>query len=352
MDSVLEKLDENDGATWGRNRRMQEFRLDVIDQYKHIHGGDIVQGIGTYWGTVEVQWLAEPFSATTPAHLGAGAPIVGFGNANFAVNVVPGSPIIDTAFSLAIGDVSPTWFGTPPGGIGPTGAPHLMNPSDTNLQNPGMNTYADEVFIIEAIGARVRGMRVGYSAAAIETMKPLPAGNTLSMLQGNQMVRDQYGLVIPAELFNQYDDTFRLAKTLEEIATLHFKWTDAELGGSTNTVDVMIDSFLNITKEAKGMKRTSGGNQSVLDLPNGYIWCLDKMWQANEAEGGNGIFDVELHLDESVSYPFQPTFVFGSPGPVAPAGIALYWEIRLYGTSLVPSKATRERRPQSARRGR
>lgn len=323
-----EKTEENDGATWGRTRRMQEFRRDVIDQYKLIHGGNVIQGIGFYYGTVEVQWLS--IGVTSLAPTSPFAPHPPFTTNNFSVSVTPGNPVIDQTFSLGIGDISRTWFST-------TGTPHILNASDTNLQNPGMNLFADEVFIIEAVSARVRGLRIGFSATDIATMLPAPTGNTLAMLQGNQMLRDQFGLVVPAELFNQYSDEFRMVRTLEEVATLHFKWTDNMIGGSGKIVDVNIDSFLNVTKEQRDVKSTSGGAMT-LDLPSGYIWCLDKMWQPNEESGGNGIFDCELQLNESVSYPYMPISVFGSPAPVSPLGIALYWEIRLFGTSLLPGQ--------------
>jgi hypothetical protein len=301
-----------DGAKWGRTRRMHEFRGDIIQKYKRLHRGNIIEQLGFYYGTIQVTWNTE------------GNPR----NGNFTIGVTPGSPVIDSAFNLGIGDTSLSWFST-------TGTPHILNPSDTNLQNPGQNLFADELFIIEAISARVRGLRIGYSAASIATMYPAPTGNTLATLQGNQMVWDQFGQYVPLELFNRFADSFRLPKTLEEAATLHFKWTDSEVGGSSKVYDKLIDSFLHVTDAEKDLKRTSGG-ASTLDLPCGYIWCLDKNFQAGSDTGGNGIFDAEIQIGESISYPFKPVVVYGSRGPVLPVGVAMYWELRLHGTSLLP----------------
>ncbi len=321
-------MSESDGSFWGRSRLMTEFREDVVKQYRLLHGGDIVQAVGFYYGTIEVNFATEGNSR----------------DAAFTVHVTPGNPVVDSAFNLAIGDISTTWFSTSVPRL-----PHVVNDADTNLQNPGTNLFADEVFIIEAVSARLRGLRIGYSPSQIASMVPAPNGSILAALQGNQLVRDQAGLMVPKELFNQFDDTYRMAKTLEEMATLHFKWADNGIGGSGMTADVLVDSFLAITKDQRGVKQTSGGNAQVLDLPQGYIWCLDKMWMPNRNSGGNGIFDAELHLAESVTYPFKPTTIFGSPEPVAPIGTALYWVVRLYGTSLTPARS-REFRPLLGRR--
>ena len=62
------------------------------------------------------------------------------------------------------------------------------------------------------------------------------------------------------------------------------------------------------------------------------------MFQASSDMGGNGLFNAELHTDESVIFPFQPLSLFGSNGPVLPTGIALYWQFVVHGTSLVPAR--------------
>ena len=99
-----------------------------------------------------------------------------------------------------------------------------------------------------------------------------------------------------------------------------------------------MDRFCRIPSVGRrGLRETSGGGLSH-DLPRGYIWCTDKMFQASSDMGGNGLFNAELHTDESVIFPFQPIRLFGSSGPVLPTGMALYWQFVVYGTSIVPGR--------------
>ena len=326
--TVAKSNDEiEDKVRWGRTRQMRDFRGDVIRTYKKHNGNDIIEQPGSYFGTIEVQFLCETAGGYFPS--------------NFTLTVPPGGPLIDQAFNLAIGDESLSWFG----------GPHVLTEADTNLQNPGKNLWANEVFIIEAVSARTRGMRIQFSATDIASMSAaIGLPNTTAMVNGQQFVRDENGLVLPAELFNQYDDSFRLVKTLEEVATLHFTWKDNLTGGSKDTYDKYIESFLHVTESESDVKRTSGGG-NILDLPSGFLWCLDEQFQPNSEQGGNGLFDAEIHINESVNAPFQPIPVFGSPGPVAPTGIALYWEIRVFGTGLLPGdQNAREQRVQQTRR--
>jgi hypothetical protein len=312
------------GIRWGRSRRMEEFRYDIIDRYSRIHGHKIIETLGFYYGTIQVGFTVEG-TATDAA---------------FVVSVPPTgtSPVIDTAFDLAIGDTSTGWFG----------GPHILNDADTNLQNPGTNLFADELFIIEAIQARPRGVRIQYPTPG--PFVPTPTGNILGMLSGQDMIWDEAGRVIPAEMFNTFNDTCRLARAIGEVATLHFTWTDKQIGGGQQLLDVLIDNFIHVPGFSEaGLKRTSGGGHT-LDLPSGYIWCLDKQFQASRDQGGNGLFDAQLNLAETVTFPFSPIALFGSPSPVLPTGMAFFWSIRLFGTALLPGK--RIYREEEARRTR
>ena len=323
-------LQHDSGVHWGRSRRMEEFRRYIIDRYKAIHHGDVIQGPGFYYGTVEAQFETEATASGNQAI--AKVTVPGSGQANV-------SPIIDTAFGLGIGDTSTSWFG----------GPHVMNEADTNLQNPGTNLFADELFVIEAISARIRGIRVQYAPADIAAMAaPASTPGTVShaMVSGQAQLWDQAGEVIPAELFNQFHDACRLAKNLAESSTLHFVWQDKGIGGGGTTTDALIDSYLHVPgSHEQNVRRTAGG-APTLDLPQGFIWVLDKQFQASRDQGGNGLFDAELHLDESTAFPFVPINVFGLvPGSGikggnngVPLGFALYWELRLHGTSLLPGR--------------
>ena len=346
--------DRGPSVTYGRSRRATEFRHDVITRYRRLHGNDVLIGQGQYYGTLEVQFQIQgttgPALRFVPMPLSLPPPPVSPGQAVAAVVVgSQASPVIDSAFTLGIGDTSTTWFG----------GPHVLTSSDTNLQNPSTNLFADELFIIEALSARVRGARVAYQPSDIARMLPYPTGPAVgspvyNTLTGQQLVMDLAGQVLPAEMWNQYSDEFRLAKTLAECASLHFTWREPGIGGGGRVNDVLIDSFLNIPGTGeRSLRRTSGGAQT-LDLESGYIWCLDKQWQYDAASGGNGLFDAELHLDESAAFSFVPIQVFGSttavgtPTTVLPTGYALYWELRLFGTSLTPAR--REYRARENRR--
>jgi hypothetical protein len=341
---------EDAQVTWGRSRKMQEFRGDSIQKFRRLYGRDILEGPGFYYGTIEVQFQVQ----------GTAGPTRNPGQAVAAVSVVnQASPVIDTAFTLGIGDVSTTWFG----------GPHVMNSADTNLQNPNQVVYANEVFIVEAISARMRAARVRYSLSDIGRMLPHPTGPAagspaFQLLTGQQVVTDLEGEVIPREMWNQFSDDFRLAKVLASCSSLHFSWREPTIGGGGRVNDVQIAPFLAVpgTTSAlslgggeRGLRRTSGGAQS-LDLPSGYLWCLDKNFQYSHESGGNGLFDAELHLDESASMTFIPIRVFGSLSPVGtpttvlPTGFALYWEITLSGTSLLPSKQRRMLSREARRR--
>ena len=323
-------LHRDSGVHWGRSRRMEEFRRYIIDRYKAIHHGDILEGPGFYYGTIEAQFQTEATASGNQAL--AKVTVPGSGGSNV-------SPIIDSAFSLGIGDTSTSWFG----------GQHVMNEADTNLQNPGTNLFADELFIIEAISARIRGVRVQYAAADIAAMAtPASTPGTLAnaIVSGQAQLWDQAGEVLPAELFNQFSDSFRLAKNLAEASTLHFVWSDKGIGGGGTTTDALIDSYLHVPgSHEQNVRRTSGG-AATLDLPQGFIWVLDKQFQASRDQGGNGLFDAELHLDESTAFPFVPINVFGlAPGSGVqggnngvPTGFALYWELRLHGTALLPGR--------------
>lgn len=323
------------GVKWGRTRLMSEFRSHIIRKYQRIHQGDIIEGPGFYYGTIEAQFNVEDYnSATNTAQCAAVINVA---------NLVGAAPIVDKCFDLGIGDTSASWLG----------GPHVLTEADTNLQNPGQSLFADELFIVEAISARVRGARVLYPTAA--NAIPVPGGGaplypqatgivTQQALNGQCMVWDENGEILPVELWNGLTDYYRLAHALAENATVHFTWQDKGVGGSNRTTDALVDSFLHVPgSHEMNVRRTSGGNKEVLDLPQGYIWCLDKQFQATADQGGNGLFDCEIHLDESVMVPFVPIAPFGatvggSAQPIAPSVISLYWEVRLLGTSLLPGR--------------
>jgi hypothetical protein len=300
---------------WNRSRELRGYRTDILRRYSRLHGGAVAEGIGYYYGTVQVVFDASG----TPS------------DAVFSLDVPnTDSPIIDQAFDYAIGDTDPDWYPNA----------KKLTPTQTNLQNPGTNLYPDELFFIEAVQARFQGVQISY-ASNIAEFNPQPAvGSALyKVLTGESLLWDRAARILPAELFNQYNDTCELAQAVAEATTVWFTWADRQLGANKVTTNKLIGRFSAIPGSSRtGLREVSGAGLS-LDLPRGFIWCLDKQFQASVDEGGNGLFDVEIHVDDSVVFPFQPISLFGSAAPIVPDSIALSWQFVLWGTSLVPARS-------------
>ncbi len=304
---------EDPAVHWRRSPQMHEFRNDIISRYRRLHGGNVREGLGYYYSTIEVQMEVQ------------GTPT----DAAFILSVpsAPDNPVINQCFQYGIDDNVPGWFG---------GA-HTANAGDTNLQEPGQGLYQDEMFIIEACGAYLKGLRIAYPDPR-NTFSPPPSGDLFKALSGQELVWDRAGRIFPVETFNQFDDSCEIAKAVAEASTFYFNWIDKAIGGDKGQNTKLVDRFCRIPSVGRrGFRETSGGGLSH-DLPRGYIWCIDKMFQASSDMGGNGLFNAELHTDESVVFPFQPIRLFGSGAPVLPTGLALYWQFVVYGTSLVPGR--------------
>lgn len=302
---------ENPAVHWRRSPQMHGFRNDIIERYRRLHGGNVREGLGYYYSTIEVKLEVQG----TPS------------DAAFVISVptAPDNPVINQCFNYGIDDTVSNWFG----------GSHIANAGDTNLQEPGKGLYQDELFIIEACGAYLKGLRIAYPNPAA-TFEPAPSGDILKALSGQELVWDRAGRIFPVETFNQFDDSCEIAKAVAEASTFYFNWVDKAIGGDKGQNTKLVDRFCRIPSVGRrGLRETSGGGLSH-DLPRGYIWCIDRMFQASSDMGGNGLFNAELHTDESVIFPFQPIRLFGSAGPVLPTGMALYWQFVVYGTSIVP----------------
>jgi hypothetical protein len=304
---------EDPAIHWRRSPQMHEFRNDIISRYRRLHGGNVREGTGYYYSTIEVQMEVQ------------GSPT----DAAFVISVpsAPDNPVINQCFQYGIDDTIPGWFG---------GA-HTANAGDTNLQEPGQGLYQDELFIIEACGAYLKGLRIAYPDPK-NTFSPSPSADILKALSGQELIWDRAGRIFPVETYNQFDDSCEIAKAVAEASTFYFNWVDKAIGGDKGQNTKLVDRFCRIPSVGRrGFRETSGGGLSH-DLPRGYIWCIDKMFQASSDMGGNGLFNAELHTDESVVFPFQPIRLFGSGPPVLPTGMALYWQFVVHGTSLVPGR--------------
>jgi hypothetical protein len=308
--------------------RMEAFRYDIIERYKRRHGGHVHVGEGYYRGTIQVPFLVEG-SAT---------------NGVFTLPTInPNSPSQYTCFDMAEGDTE-QWVG---------GA-HVLTPADTNLANAGTNLFQDELFIIEGFSLGWKGIRVVYGSGVTSQF----SGVTQQALEGLSWIYDASGNMLPSELFQPFSDECRLAKVLGETATLHFLWQDNAIGGSKTSNDIMVYGLADIPslgRRVRDVRHTSGGaREGVLDLPVGYIWCVDRQFQASTSMGGNGLFSAAIEIADSAAFPFIPV----GPGGLAPAlpqSIAVYYELTLHGTSLLPARGEemwKEREREERRRER
>lgn len=308
---------------WRRSPQMTRQRWDIIERYKRIHGGHVDAGIGFYYGTLQVPMLVETGTGGSSSNM-------------FVLNVPPPSgsnanPVIDSCFDLAIGDTEEEWFG----------GPHILDLSDTNLQNPGAFLYPDQLMMIEAVSARLKAIRIQYyepgSAPGNFDFSPSASPVTAGTLSGTNPVWDRGSLVLPGEFFNQLTDVSELAQAIAMVTTICFAWADRGTGGAQNLAVKPIERMCAVPGAARqGVQETSGAGIH-LDLPNAYIWCLDKQFQATTDEGGNGLFSAQLQQAASFAFPFTPVAALFGVGTPIPLGCALEWQLTLWGTSLQPS---------------
>jgi hypothetical protein len=188
----------------------------------------------------------------------------------------------------------------------------------------------------------LKAIRIQYDADSIPNFNQLNAA-TQAALTGAAPIWDRDGRVVPNGVFNMYDDTCELAQALAEVAVFSFNWQNLGYGANNTIANKPIERMVAVPGAARrGVRETSGGALS-LDLPRGFLWILDQQFQANEDEGGNGLFNLTLGIFDNVVFPFQPVQINGSGSALAPKGFALEWQYTLHGTSLVPGKANRYR---------
>ena len=330
---------ENDlvpDVPWHRSAAMQKWRWDIIERYRRLHGGAIDAAIGFYYGNLQVPLTVE------------GPPT----NPVFVLNVPPSSGTtanshIDSCFDVAIGDVEPNWFG----------GPHVLDLSDTNLQYPGAFLYPDQLFIIEAVSARLKAVRIQYvpytvpqTAPGFPGIVPATMPITTGIMAGTNPIWDRNSLILPPEFFNQFNDVSELAQAVALTTTICFAWDDKGIGGAENLAIKPIERMSAVPGCARQTVVETSGAGLHLDLPRGYIWCLDRQFQAAEDSGGNGLFSAQLRQSASFGFPFTPVSLFGSQGPAIPLGCALEWQLTVHGTSLLPAKGLTARERYVPRR--
>ena len=167
-----------------------------------------------------------------------------------------------------------------------------------------------------------------------------------SMLTGSTPIWDRDARLVPGEMFNDYSDVCEAAQAVAESGVFYFVWSAHEVGGNDELASKLIERMNAVPGAARrGVQETSGGAMTLV-LPRGFLWCMDQQFEATPDEGGNGILQAQLKLQQSVCFPFQPIPIFASSGPVKPLGLALEWQFMVHGTSLLPSKEFRFKVPR------
>jgi hypothetical protein len=206
-------IDHASEVPWRRGDSMRGYRYDVMRRFLQIHGGKCVTQRGKYWSTFQVPFGVATNTGTSSATTG-----------NFYISVPPQAqttlqnpgypnPPVDLCFNFALGQADPFWFGS-------TAAnPHITNLGDTNLQYPGENLYPDEVFVIEAVSTALKGLRIQYDPTLIPDFTNLDP-SLQAQLTGQALTWDRQGIILPAGLFNELDDTCELAQALSQMAVI------------------------------------------------------------------------------------------------------------------------------------
>ncbi len=312
---------------WRRSTHMNEFRWDLIERFYRHNGGHVTSGVGYYYSTFQVRLSVEGTPAC-PAFVLQVSPPSG---------AIP-NPVIDSAFDYAIGETEPDWLG----------GEHVLNSSDTNLQTPGMYLYPNQLFIIEAVRAKLKAFRIQYYPVGTQN-PPFPLVDPVTMptvyktLMGSVPTWDREGLFLPPGFFNRFNDHCELAQAIAMVTTLYFAWNNPDLGGDKALTFKLVERLDAVPGVHRHGVQEASGAGNHLDLQRGFVWCLDKTFQGSENSGGNGLFSAQLHQTESFSFPFAPIPIGGSPLPVLPLGAAIEIQLTLYGTSLIPSRDRDER---------
>lgn len=212
---------------------------------------------------------------------------------------------------------------------------HRVSAADTNLRNPGRNSYPDQIFLIEEIEAEYRGIRVKYSDAAID----LAVKNTTvkEALKGNSMIWDDAGLVLPKQLFRDNDGVCELERALHGSGVLRFVRTRHDAGDNSDARSILIDTFRHIPVHGRraSIADTSGAATSLMryGMKEVFPWSLDP----NNPDVGQ--FRAVVELLEDFVFPIERVDL-GNGMEVTPEKVGVYWELRLHGTSIRKRNST------------
>jgi len=301
-------------------RRQQLLRNHVLRDFQSRHpGSHLVEDSGVYYSTFEAVFNCE-------------------GSANGAIARIARGTSFD-AFTTYVAPTSTVLNGSR------MGIPYSETPADTNLTQPSMTTYVDQVFHIQRIGLRFKGLRVKYSPADIATMTGA-GGNLTSVVDGHTLTFDDDGIVLPTELWNSETNTCEIARAIGAAGVVYFNWTDTGIGNTGASRTVEIDAFDSIPGLGSRDLRVTSGGSGTKDLPGGgYLWTQDNAYQLTESNGGNGLFKATLKVETDTSFCFQPIPVFGSSLPLVPQQIGVEWQVRLYGTGFRTRGGRKHDRP-------
>ncbi len=216
-----------------------------------------------------------------------------------------------------------------------TSSTKKANESDTNLSKP-RQTNGTEDFVIEAVSASVKGMRVSYALPGTTAIfTGAGAGVTDPVVQGAytgvEYIHDPGAIIAPPQVQSPYtlEDAFFQAVCPK--ISVGFEW-DRKRIEKVGTLDEFPEGAASSFLRAHGDPRTDNRYK----IPEGYIW-------RREGEPDSE-FAVKCRLEENVVIPINLVALFADTPAMAtqrdtPLAIFLDITMRLHGLSAgLPSR--------------
>lgn len=215
------------------------------------------------------------------------------------------------------------------------GNTHRVSAADTNLRNPGRNSYPDQLFLIEEIEAEYRGIRVKYSPSVLDAA--VKNSTVKDALSGHSMIWDDAGMILPKQLFRDNDGVCELERALHGSGVLRFVRTVHDAGDNSDARSILIDTFRHIPVHGRraSIADTSGGTQSLsrYGMKEAFAWSLDP----NNPDLGQ--FRAVVELLEDFVFPIDRVDL-GNGMDTVPEKVGVYWELRVHGTSIRKRNST------------
>jgi hypothetical protein len=292
-------------------------RDEVLRSFWHHNGKrELIRKPGYYYGVVEVPFSVEGTASGCVAYLDG---------------TTSSNGVQFAALKEYVGQTSTRLGGS-----------YVVTSADTNLSQPSSTSYVNELFLMKSVEATFRGFRIKYNAADYTGLSLGPY--MTKVVSGNALTFDDDGIVIPKEVWNPLTDECELARSLATGAILQFAWNDEGAGNSSEQRSIEVCSFSDLPKLGRKSFAETSGAARTHEFEDGFWWCQDQTWETSRQNGGNGIFNAYVTVPGLVAFAFQPIHVAGSSTVLIPQGVALDWEICVYGEGFWPVNSERRRR--------